>query len=268
MTTGRPIDHVVIAVDDLEAAARRYESLGFTLTPRASHPDHMGTANRLAQFTGGNFIELVEADRPDRMVDHDLASTPPRFSFGAHIRAFTERQNGMAALVLASDDARAEAARLAAAGIQTYAPIDFERTATQPDGTTARVAFSLAFATSPDLPDLAFYFCQHHTPETFWKPRFQSHANTAQAITAVHLSAEDPSRHRGFLEHLTGATGEPVPGGWRFRCGSDHDLLLRAPEQHAGGASADPRFVGVTIQTARAPAPAEACGVTVEWQDG
>jgi catechol 2,3-dioxygenase-like lactoylglutathione lyase family enzyme len=41
MATGRAIDHVVLAVRDLDRAAARYEQLGFTLTPRASHEDRV-----------------------------------------------------------------------------------------------------------------------------------------------------------------------------------------------------------------------------------
>ncbi len=58
MTTGRAIDHVVLASRNLDGLAARYEELGFTLTPRAYHEDRMGTSNRLAQFQGRNFISI------------------------------------------------------------------------------------------------------------------------------------------------------------------------------------------------------------------
>ncbi|NIQ53863.1 MAG: VOC family protein, partial [Gammaproteobacteria bacterium] len=44
-STRRRIDHLVHAVDDLDAAAAAYEDLGFLVTPRADHP--FGTSNRL-----------------------------------------------------------------------------------------------------------------------------------------------------------------------------------------------------------------------------
>jgi catechol 2,3-dioxygenase-like lactoylglutathione lyase family enzyme len=62
MASGRAIDHVVLAVRNLDRAAQTYQKLGFTLTPRAMHEDRMGTSNRLAQFGGMNFIELLEVD--------------------------------------------------------------------------------------------------------------------------------------------------------------------------------------------------------------
>jgi hypothetical protein len=61
---GREIDHVVVAVRDLDRAG---EELGFTLTPRAMHDERMGTSNLLAQFAEQNFIELLVVDRPDRL---------------------------------------------------------------------------------------------------------------------------------------------------------------------------------------------------------
>ena len=79
MASGRAFDHVVLAVRDLARTAATYESLGFTLTPRAAHEDRMGTSNRLAQFEARNFIELLEVDRPKKLARHDFAASPPVF---------------------------------------------------------------------------------------------------------------------------------------------------------------------------------------------
>ena len=134
MPSGRSIDHIVVAVRNLDDAARTYEGLGFTLTPRGSHEDRMGTSNRLAQFGNQSFIELLEVDRPDRLMPHDLSSDPPFFSFGAHNRKAVDERDGMSMLVFASDDARADIAAFEAAGVTTYEPFDFERQARLPDG--------------------------------------------------------------------------------------------------------------------------------------
>ena len=39
----------------------------------------------------------------------------------------------------------------------------------------------------PMLTGLAFFVCQQHTPEAFWKPDYQRHRNGAQRIAAVTL---------------------------------------------------------------------------------
>src|SRR5215207_11477310 len=146
MASGRAIDHVVLTVRDLDAAAITYQRLGFTLTPRAAHDDQMGTSNRLAQFRGRNFIELLEVDRPETLARHEFAASPPFFSFGDHNRSAVREREGLSMLVFASDDARADISSFAAAGLPTFAPFDFERQAQLPDGRKVTVGFSLGFA--------------------------------------------------------------------------------------------------------------------------
>ena len=73
--TDLSLDHVLIAVHDLEAAGRAYsEGLGFTVTPAGRHPDR-GTSNRLIVFDS-EYLELIAADRVDRAATHrpDLVS--------------------------------------------------------------------------------------------------------------------------------------------------------------------------------------------------
>ena len=52
------IDHLVIAVRNLEAAAEDYRSLGFTVVPGGRHPG-VGTYNALIAFADSSYIELI-----------------------------------------------------------------------------------------------------------------------------------------------------------------------------------------------------------------
>jgi len=269
------IDHIVVAVRDLARAGATYEGLGFTLTPRAEHPPTMGTANRLAQFAGRNFIEVLEVDRPQGQILPDLSLTPPRFGFGWHNRRFLEGREGLSMLVLASDDARGDLARLAGEGLTTYAPVDFERRARLPDGQEVTVAFSLGFATDPAMPDIAFFFCQQRFPEHFWKPDFQRHANGARAIRRLWLVADEPARHGAFLATLTGGSVAPVPGGIAVACAEGEELRVLTPEAIraiAPDGVPSPRagavFAGIEIATSqpRATTPAgSAHGLFIVW---
>src|SRR5215204_4426778 len=177
MASGRAIDHVVLTVRDLDAAAITYQRLGFTLTPRAAHDDQMGTSNRLAQFSGRNFIELLEDDRPETLARHDFAASPPFFSFGDYNRSAVREREGLSMLVFASDDTRADISSFAAAGLATFAPFDFERYAQMPDGEKVTVGFSLGFLQSREMPRVAFFVCQNRAQNYFWKPEYQSHTN-------------------------------------------------------------------------------------------
>jgi len=93
----------VLAVRDLARTAATYETLGFTLTPRAAHEDRTGTSNRLAQFAERNFIELLEVDvrksslpttlRPNRRFSASVITTaaPLPGRDGLSIPAFVRR---------------------------------------------------------------------------------------------------------------------------------------------------------------------------------
>ena len=62
----RGIDHVVIAVNEIENARNTFEKMGFKVTPKALHP--FGTENFLVQLNG-NFIEIVSVN--------DISLVPP-----------------------------------------------------------------------------------------------------------------------------------------------------------------------------------------------
>lgn len=273
---GRPIDHLVIAARSLERLAAQYEGLGFTLTPRAVHPDEMGTSNRLAQLPGRNFLELLEVDRPQGVTPHDFAADPPRFSFGDQNRIRLARGEGASLLVLQSEDAAADLADWRAKGLTTYAPFAFERQARQPDGSQVTVSFSLGFVGAPELPDLGFFVCHNRFPDSFWKPDYQRHANGAQKILSIYFAAERPAAVGEALSRITGGEVSPATGGVSVAAGPGESLEVmersRLEDISRGGlpaASASADIVGIRLAAAgRAgsvtPA-AEAGGLFIEW---
>ena len=273
---GRSIDHVALAVHNLDRAAAALEVSGFTLTPRGTHPDTMGTSNRLAQFASRNYLELVEVDRPGGVVDHDRRSRPPLFNFGQHQKAFLEHGEGLSMLLLTCRDGREAIAEFQAAGLDAYAPFDFERTATLPNGQQAKVAFTLGFVTSPLMPRLAFAVCQHRFPENFWRAQYQRHGNGAQSIAVVYLAAREPKRHVPFLTALTGGAAKAIAGGYDIRTGA-HDIIVLTParlNQLGKGGNFDAgdgaAFAGLGITTTAKPPPTPAAGypggIFIDWR--
>ena len=222
----RGIDHLVLSVADLEAARRRYRSFGFTTTPRAEHP--FGTANSLVQL-GGNFLELLCVDAPHKIPP----MTPGHFSFGAFNKRYAARRQGMSMLVLQSDDARRDQAEFAEKGLQTYAPFDFSRQATLPDGSQVTVSFSLAFVTEERMPEAAFFVCQQHAPEYFWKPEYQRHANGATDVVEVVMVADDPDSFRDFFARLEGERNVSAEGGALAVSTSHGRISMLTPELFA-----------------------------------
>ncbi len=191
------LDHVVHAVRDLDAAADFYGRAGFTVGGRNRHP--WGTHNRIVQFHGV-FIELLDVSEPELI-------TAPRagsFSFGGFARDFLTHDQGLAMLVLEGRGAAADAEAFRSAGIGNFDVFDFEREAKRPDGSTVKVAFSLAFAADPRTPDAGYFTCQQHYPENFWNPAFQMHANGLSGIAKVIMVSESPEDHVSFLSAFSG----------------------------------------------------------------
>lgn len=194
----RGIDHLVLCVNDLDRAQRIYQSLGFTTTPAALHP--FGTGNSLVQLQG-NFLELLAVVEAEKI----KPAKPGYFSFGGFCTEFLQKREGLAMLVFESDDARRDQSGFVNNQLQTYAPFDFSRQATLPDGSQVTVSFSLAFVTDPRMPEAAFFVCQQHAPEYFWKPQYQQHGNGAQQVNEIIMVAPEPAELTELFAKLQGA---------------------------------------------------------------
>ena len=247
----RAIDHLVLCVLDLEAARGFYRRLGFTLTPPALHP--WGTGNSLAQMQG-SFLEILA------VVDKAKIAPPKpgEFGFGRFNANFLENREGFSMLVLQTGDARADRQAFARAGLDTYPVFDFERKAKQPDGSEARVAFSLAFATHKGMPQAAFFTCQQHSPQYFWKPEYQTHANGAVNVTEVVMRAPDPLAFAPFFAGLQGKdavrTGknrlDVQLGKGSLTLLDPAGIAARYPGMEFAGATDSPVFVGYRVAVA------------------
>lgn len=247
MTTSPPrgLDHLVLGVHDLDAAAALYQRLGFTVGARNTHP--WGTQNRIVQFPGA-FLELITVGDAGAIPPHG----PRRFSFGAFVRDALARGEGMSMLVLESKDAAADAAAFHAAGIGDFETFFFERQASRPSGEAARVAFTLAFAQDDLARECAFFVCQQHEPQNFWNPAFQSHPNGASGLAAALMAADEPSVHRRFLTAFTG--GAEVLEG-------NADLVLPLPRGRIDILDAD--AAGAIYHVAPEPTPTRFLGFAV-----
>src|ERR1700709_2836846 len=123
----RGLDHIVHAVRDLDAAAEFYRRAGFTAGARNRHA--WGTHNTIVQFPGV-FVELVAISEPELI----RIGAPGTFSFGAFLRDFLTREEGLAMLVLEGKGATHNQVAFLAAGLAHCNPFNFEREARRPDG--------------------------------------------------------------------------------------------------------------------------------------
>jgi catechol 2,3-dioxygenase-like lactoylglutathione lyase family enzyme len=230
----RKIDHLVLAVHDLEDAADFYTRMGFQVGARNRHP--WGTENRLIQFRT-SFLELITVADAGQIPPH----APGFFSFGAFVQAYLTKREGLVMLALDSSDAAADAAQFERDGIAEFRPFSFERAGRQPDGTQTRVAFSLAFARDDRLPGTAFFACQQHHPEAFWNPLLQRHPNQASQTASITLNVENPEDHAGFLRAFTGTP--PSRDGHHYPLSDGGQLVIQTRP-------AAPGFTGFSIGVA------------------
>lgn len=216
------IDHLVLAGHDLDAMRDAYAGLGFTLAARAQHP--FGTANTAVQLHG-SYLELLAVTKPGDVFE----AQPGTFSFPAFNRDYLARHEGFSMLVLGAQDAAAESAGWRDAGLPTYAPFDFSRMAAMPDGGEKRIGFSLAYTSTPDAPWIGHFACQHHAPEYFAQPQFQTHANTAQAIRDVWISGDGALDLAEHMRLFIGGDGVlEAPGRFVFHTPRGDIVLAEA----------------------------------------
>lgn len=174
------LDHVIVAVDDLEAAAERYRAFGFSLKAGRFHEN--GIRNRHVKFPDGAELEL-------------LTAPAARDELTARYRRHLEGGDGPAFAGLFAPDGDRLARELAAAGQRT-----------------ARSGSLLTFPEGDDLDDL-FFGGRNRSPTD--RPEHFAHANTAEALIGVWLAPAEPAPVLSLLERV-GAEIEPaevaVPG--------------------------------------------------------
>jgi hypothetical protein len=162
------IDHPIIAVRDMAAARTAYERLGFTITPRGSHPE-WGTGNWCIMFEN-DYLELRGIIDPNQT--HNLG------------RFLTERE-GLMGLALGTGDAQASYETLVQGGLSPQPVRQLSRNFELPEG-TVQPRFSLCFLDVADTPGLMWVvLCQHLTPELLRRPAWLNHANGARGVRAV-----------------------------------------------------------------------------------
>ncbi len=194
----RGLDHLVLVVNDLDAAEASFAAMGFSMTARAYHP--FGTMNNLA-IMDGNFIELVGIADPSKIPAHNDTT----YSFAARCRDYLDQSgDGVAMVVLDSSDGRADHRQFVDAGFDTFEPVDFSRGARQPGGSEETVSFTICFLMHPSLPNAPHFVCQQHAPQYFWHEEFQTHRNTARRIEDVTIWSDDPDGLAEFYREVFG----------------------------------------------------------------
>lgn len=174
------LDHAVVLVEDLAAAARDIEAAGFTVTPETLHSPEMGTANRCVMLDS-TYIELLTVVRPtERNAGwRDLLSAGP----------------GLKGLALKSADLDATRDRLLARHVPAGPALSFSR---ETEGGVLR--FSVIRIERAATPGLQVLICRHHTPDLMWTPRWCTHGNAATELSGLTVPCPDPAATAAIVE--------------------------------------------------------------------
>jgi len=192
------IDHVVIAVHDLDLAAQTFQRLGFTLTPRGFHD--FGSQNHCIMF-GDDYIEIVA-----------VPAVAEPHAFNQYYTDFLARGEGLAATVPRTGDAARAAMELSAAGLAPGAPLALSRPV-DIGGVSHAAKFNLVTLPPEATPGHRMFVCEHLTRELLWRAQWQSHGNGASRLAAVAIVDENPASAARPYERIFNTTAKPVAEG-------------------------------------------------------
>lgn len=215
------IDHVVVAVRDLEDARARWTRLGFTPTPRGRHLGQ-DTANYCLMF-GRDYLELL--------------SLVAAGGEATRLKEFLARREGAMAVAFAPDGPLDETATaLLALGLHPGEPRPLSRQLELPDGAVS-LRFSLLTLPPEETPALASFLCAHLTPEPLRQPAWLRHPNGAKGLRAVTILATEtapllPAYDRLFGLHevtTTDALASVRTGPYRLLFATPDDFATMHP---------------------------------------
>lgn len=181
---GFSLDHVVIAVTDLDRAMADYRSLGFTVYPGGVH--HGGVShNALVVFADGSYFELIAYLQDASEV--------------RWWQVLSRSGEGLVdfALLPGNTIQDLEAARLR--GLDLIGPIDGGRMRT--DG--VRLDWQIVRPKTNDLP----FWCGDVTPRHLRVPKgdMRVHANGVTGIASVRIAVSDAEASASRYEALAGS---------------------------------------------------------------
>lgn len=186
MLTG--IDHLVVAVRDLETAVERYSQLGFTVVPGGRHP--VATHNALIAFADGAYLELIAFYEPS-----------PEHRWWGPLR----RGGGLVDFCAQTDDLLADTAAFRQAGVEIDDPKPLSRV--RPDGYTLSWVLSIPRGGHGGV---APFLIQDQTPREERVPRETAHRNRVTGIGTVTVAVHDVATVRRWYAAVLRQPGQEV----------------------------------------------------------
>lgn len=206
------IDHVIVAVADLERARLAWTRLGFTPTPRGRH----------LQKGTGNYCIMFERDYVELMGIVDRGQDT------GGLDEFLRGGEGLRGLAFATRSGDATAAELARRGLHPTPPRDLSRQLELPEGTLLP-RFKLVSLPPEETPALSAFVCQHLTPELVRRPEWLAHANAVSGVAGVTIMVAATEPLRDAYDRLFGAGVTTTDDVLTLHVGR-HRLIFATPD--------------------------------------
>ncbi len=224
------IDHIVIAVHNLDAAIETYRGLGFTVVAGGAHP--YGSHNALIGFADGSYIELLAF--------YEDSPAHPWWDL------LHQRGGGLIDFCMATDDIRADLAAFRAKGVDAGDLTEGGRR--RPDGYQVQWINNKV---GGDFQGVLPFIIEDVTPREERLPKETAHANGVTGIHCLSLATASIERDAGIMSAVLKREGQSFDdalgaSGIRFAVGT-HQLEYLAPKDKSSPVQ--------THLAANAPAP-------------
>lgn len=168
MITG--IDHIVIAVHDLDEAIKTYSNLGFTVVEGGKHP--VGSYNALISFQDGSYVEIIAfyEDSPDH----------PWWDL------LHKRGGGLVDFCMQTDDIRTDYQQFKNQGVEMSGIVDLGRA--RPDGYYLEWINNKTYG---KYQGIIPFIIEDKTPREERLPKENVHANGVTGIKTLTLATSD-----------------------------------------------------------------------------
>ncbi|MBX3666008.1 MAG: VOC family protein [Burkholderiales bacterium] len=216
------IDHVAHFVPHIDTASAALEQAGFTLTPFSAQSHRLEPGGPLVPAGAGNRCVMLREGYLEFLTP--TGDTP----IAQQLRAAIGRYTGVHLIALGTAAAEADHARLEQNGFSPLPAVALQREIGTPEGSgTAR--FTVVRVPPGTMAEGRIQYCQQHTPELLWQPRWTGHANRARGLAAVILCVDDPQEAAQRYARYTGLLAQVAGSLWRIDT-QRGALLFVAPE--------------------------------------
>lgn len=203
------IDHIAHFVPHIDAASAALEQAGFTLTPFSAQSHRLEAGGPLVPAGAGNRCVMLREGYLEFLTP--TGDTP----IAQQLRAAIQRYTGVHLIAFGSSNAGADHARLDKNGFAPLPAVALQREIGTVDGSgTAR--FTVVRVPPGTMAEGRIQYCQQHTPELLWQPRWTTHANHARGLAAVIVCVDNPQEAAQRYARFTGLLAQVSGSQWRI----------------------------------------------------